>query len=97
MSKVTTRSYVTISDGKGAATQGTVKISEKSTIQGQTRDFPIVVCMAGTTAQRPAAGDSDMPAGGAPSAHLFLDTSLGYIIVSNGQGGWHNPATGAKV
>jgi hypothetical protein len=42
----------------------------------------------GTTSQRPT---------GAESGETFVDTTVGYMIVSDGQGNWHNPITGAVV
>lgn len=34
---------------------------------------------------------------GAASGEYYVDTTLGYAIVADGMGVWHNPVTGAVV
>ena len=91
------RLYQMMSNGKGAAVVGAVKLLDGSSVQANQRDFPIQLAdMAGTTAQRPKAGDPDFPIG-LPAGIHYLDTTLAYIVVSDGTGLWRNPATGAAV
>jgi hypothetical protein len=52
------------------------------------------VCRVGTTAERPTTSAQEpSPAG---ISMLFLDTTLGYVIVFDGVA-WRNPMTGAVV
>jgi hypothetical protein len=60
------------------------------------------VALSGPTSARPKAGAGDMPpaygnAGALQAGILFLDTTLGYIVVSDGTGAWRNPNSGASV
>lgn len=109
--KVVARSYLVMSpatavvapsssgkgDGKSASSVGSFKIIEKSQVQANSRDYPNPICLAGTTAQRPLAGDIDMPAGGPTAGSFYYDSSLSVIVVADGQNGWRNPATGALI
>lgn len=96
------RNYLVIAvppvSGKAAPASklGGFTIAEKSTVQGQSRDY-MQCCLAGTTAQRPMPGDNDMPALGAPAGVPYYDTTLTYVIFSDGAGGWRNPANGNLV
>jgi hypothetical protein len=80
----------------GVVAAGTVMLATPHEAQAHSRDYPITICLTGTTAQRPQAGDPDFSIG-LPGGVLYLDTTLGYIIVSDGTGLWRNPATGASV
>lgn len=53
--------------------------------------------MSGPTASRPQATDADFGARGVQAGIFYLDTTLGYVVVSNGAGGWVNPYSGAVV
>jgi hypothetical protein len=57
------------------------------------------LCLSGPTSARPNGSDGDFPAaaGNLQAGILFLDTTLGYIITSDGSGGWRNPNSGAAV
>jgi hypothetical protein len=90
------RLYQMMSNGQGAVALGTVKIMDAPTAQLNQRDYPIQIGLAGTTAQRPKAGDPDFPVG-MPAGLPYLDTTLGYVIHHDGTGAWRNGATGAKV
>jgi len=87
------RQYQLISNGAGAVAAGQVT---QTASQSPNRDYQIPVCMAGTTLSRPKQGDLDFPIGVQGGIH-YLDTTLGYIVVSDGVGIWRNPATGASV
>lgn len=89
------RQYQMMSAGTGAVAAGTVALLD-GTAQSQFRDYPICIGLAGPTAQRPKAGDPDFLIGVQAGIH-YLDTTLGYIVVSDGTGLWRNPATGASV
>jgi hypothetical protein len=90
------RTYQMMSNGQGAVAAGTVILATPHEAQVHTRDYPIQIALAGTTAQRPQAGDPDFAIGLGAGIH-YLDTTLGYIVVSDGTGLWRNPATGASV
>jgi hypothetical protein len=90
------RQFQLLSNGSGAVAAGQVLICEASAVQANSRNYSISVAMAGTTAQRPKQGDADFPLplqGGI----YYLDTTLGFVIVSDGKGAWRNPFTGALV
>jgi hypothetical protein len=91
------RLYQMMSNGKGAVAAGAVKLLDGSSVQQYQRDYPVQVAdMAGTTGQRPKAGDPDFSIG-LPAGIHYLDTTLAIIVVSDGTGLWRNPATGASV
>lgn len=91
-----TRYYQMMSNGKGAVAAGTVAISDPRTAQQNARDYQVQICLTGTTAQRPKAGDPDFSIG-VQAGIQYLDTSLGYVVVSDGTGAWRNPISGAAV
>ena len=71
---------------------------------GATSDIPqtsaamssqaVSLCMSGTTAQRPKAGDADVINMQAPT--WYIDTTLGKVIVWTGAS-WRDPLTGGVV
>jgi hypothetical protein len=96
------RTFQMMSSGAGDIAIGTVLAYDpRNSLAAQQyqRNYPIAICMCGSTAQRPQGGDGDVVSNqGQPQAGiLFLDTSLGFIVVSDGAGGWRNPATGSAV
>jgi hypothetical protein len=90
------RTYQMMSNGQGAAVSGAVTLATAHHAQANSRDYHIQIGLAGPTTARPVQGDPDFP-GGVPGGILYLDTTLGYIVVSDGTGLWRNPATGASV
>lgn len=94
-----TRNYQMMSAGLGSVALGTVAALDSRSAQLQSRDYPIQICLTGTTAQRPRASDGDLPtpAGQLQAGIHYLDTSLGYIVISDGQGNWRNPSSGSVV
>jgi hypothetical protein len=54
--------------------------------------------LCGPTSARPTPG-ADMPAPGncVQAGIAYLDTTLAYVVVSDGAGNWLNPATGEVV
>lgn len=75
---------------------GTVDAPEQDASHLGANGF-VRICMSGTTAQRPTA--KAISHGGTDQLYegmLYLDTTLGYIIVYDG-GAWRNPASGASV
>jgi hypothetical protein len=97
------RTYLKMSDGTGVVALGTMATLDVVTANQpeNVRDYRIQIGLAGTTAQRPVGGDADMYAangnGQIQAGVQFFDSTLGYIIVADGQGGWRNPASGASV
>ena len=53
------------------------------------------VCLTGTTAQRPAHGDSDYPVG-VPTGLWYYDSTISAYAVWDGAT-WRNPITGSAV
>jgi len=96
-----TRSYQKMSDGTGSVAIGTVVTLDAIAAQqaANMRDYKIQIGLAGPTSARPQGGDADVICNqGQPQAGIqYLDTSLGYVIIADGQGNWRNPATGASV
>jgi hypothetical protein len=69
--------------------------SDANALEGQ--NF-LRIGWVGPTASRPKAADlefSSTPA--AMKGFRYIDTTLGYEIVCDGAGIWHNPVTGAAV
>lgn len=93
------RTYQMMSAGIGTVALGTVSALDPKTAQLMSHDYPIGICMCGPTSARPQAGDPDIPCpNGQPQGGIyFLDVTLGFIVVADGQGGWRNPASGASV
>jgi hypothetical protein len=95
------RLYQKMSDGTGVVAVGTVVTLDAIAAQqaANMRDYKIQIGLAGPTSARPQGGDADVICNqGQPVAGInFLDTTLGYIVISDGQGGWRNPSTGASV
>jgi hypothetical protein len=90
------RTYRFLSAPGSAAAPGTTYDLDPATAQRTPGIFQ--VCMSGPTSTRPKLGDPDMPSGGQGQANVhFLDTTLGYIVVSDGAGNWRNPYSGAAV
>jgi hypothetical protein len=93
------RTYRCLSAPGAAAVPGTTYDLDPVSAQRQPGIFQ--VAMSGATSARPKAGDPDMPnsnSGALPAGLFFLDTTLGYIVVSDGTpGGWRNPNTGGSV
>lgn len=87
-----------MSNGTGAVAAGSIVIVPAGqATQALVRDYPIQIAdMAGTTAQRPQGGDPDFP-GGVPASIDYYDTTLTYVVVSDGTGKWRNPANGNAV
>jgi hypothetical protein len=85
--------------GKGSVAAGTILIEDSNQITSTRQNYKIPICMAGTTAQRPKAGDPDVIAtnGYLQAGIHYLDTTLQYIIVSGENGMWYNPYSGAAV
>jgi hypothetical protein len=81
--------------GKGPTALGTVSDVEQS--QVMETHHVVQLCLSGTTARRPQQGDGDMPGGSVPLGVFYLDTTLNAVIVSDGNGGWRSPITGALV
>jgi hypothetical protein len=90
------RQYQMLSNGSGAVAAGQVLLCEASAVQSKSRDYSVTVGMAGTTAQRPKQGDADFPLP-VQGGITYLDTTLGFVIVSDGNARWRNPLTGALV
>jgi hypothetical protein len=88
------RQYRMMATGNGAIATGTVSDLDAATASQTHHVFQL--CLSGTTAQRPRAGDADFLVG-VPAAIFYLDTTLSAICVSDGKGAWRNPATGAAV
>jgi hypothetical protein len=90
------RQYQLLSNGSGAVAAGAVLLCEASAVQSKSRDYPISVGMAGSTAQRPKFGDADfrLPLQGGIT---YVDTTLAAIVISDGRGNWRNPINGALV
>ena len=95
------RTYQKMSDGTGNVAIGTVATFDTIAAQRQdnARDYKIQIALAGPTSARPQGGDPDVVcSNGQPQAGIqFLDTTLGYVVVSDGSGGWRNPANGNAV
>jgi hypothetical protein len=91
------RNFQMMSTGLGAQTLGTVAAIPSRLAQASSHEFPIQICMTGPTSARPRAGDPDMPCpnGLIQGGVHYLDTTLGYIVISDGSGNWRNPLTGA--
>jgi hypothetical protein len=91
------RFYLMMSNGQGAAAAGATTLVPVGSQQSVSRDYPVQIAdLAGTTAQRPVGGDPDYP-GGVPGSVDYYDTTLTYVVVSDGLGKWRNPATGGAV
>ena len=88
------RQYRVMATGKGAKALGTVSDVEQSVVM--TTHHVHQLCLSGTTAQRPKAGDGDVP-NGVPMGTFYIDTTLNAVVVSDGNAGWRNPITGALV
>lgn len=88
------RTYRMMATGQSVALLGTVSDLDPATAQHTPGVFQ--VCMSGATGARPKAGDPDFQIGVQAGIH-YLDTSLGYIVISDGANGWRNPASGALV
>jgi hypothetical protein len=95
---MTQRYFAMMSNGSGAAAAGAVLIVPAGQMTAaNNRDYPIQIGdLAGTTAQRPQLGDPDYP-GGVPGSIDYYDTTLTYVVVSDGKGNWRNPANGNVV
>jgi hypothetical protein len=91
------RTYQMMSVGAGANALGAIALIDSQDAQRNSREFPISIAMAGPTGARPQVGDPDIPLGPVQGGVLFLDLTLGYIVVSDGAGGWRNPASGSVV
>lgn len=93
-----TRFQLMMSNGQGAVAAGqTQLVPAGAAAQAVIRDYPVQVAdLAGTTAQRPVGGDPDFP-GGIPGSIDYYDTTLTYVVVSDGTGKWRNPANGNAV
>jgi non-canonical (house-cleaning) NTP pyrophosphatase len=89
------RQFQLLSNGSGAVAAGAVLLAEASSVQSHSRDYAVAI-MAGPTTARPQRGDADFSIG-VPGGIHYLDTTLGYIVVSDGTGAWRNPATGAAI
>jgi hypothetical protein len=89
------RQYRMIAGPAAAVAAGTTVDATPQTAGGYPGYFQ--VCLSGPTTARPKAGDPDMPATMLPAGILFLDTTLAYVVVSDGTGAWRNPSTGASV
>jgi hypothetical protein len=90
------RQFQLLSNGSGAVAAGAVLLAEASSVQSHSRDYPISIAMAGPTTARPKRGDADFLVG-VPGEVCYLDTTLGYVVVSDGTGAWRNPVSGASV
>ncbi len=55
--------------------------------------------LSGPTTARPKASDGDIPTpnGSIQAGVAYLDTTLGYVVVSDGNGAWRNPNSGSVV
>jgi hypothetical protein len=91
------RYFAMMSNGSGAAAAGAIQIVPAGSQQSIVRDYPIQIAdLAGTTAQRPVGGDPDYPSG-VPGSIDYYDSTLTYVVVSDGLGKWRNPANGNVV
>jgi len=88
------RNYLMMSTGKGAATTGSTSALTRAA--AQTTPHVFQCCLTGTTAQRPVKGDNDFP-GGVPAGVPYYDSTLTYVVFSDGTGLWRNPANGNAV
>jgi len=88
------RTYRMLSTGKGAVAAGTVMDLDQRTAQLTPAIFQ--VCLSGTTAQRPKAGDADFSMG-VQAGIFYLDTTLTKVIVSDGNNLWRDPTSGSAV
>ena len=91
---MTVRNHLMMATGKGGNATGSVAAIERSSAVAL-NGF-ISLCLTGSTAQRPALGDNDFP-GGVPAAIPYFDSTLGYVVFSDGTGRWRNPANGNAV
>jgi hypothetical protein len=90
-----------MSDGTGVIALGAVATFDAVTANQleNVRDYKIQIGLAGPTSARPQGSDADVISNqGQPQAGIqYLDTTLGYVIVADGQGNWRNPSTGSAV
>lgn len=95
------RLYQKMSDGTGVVAVGAVVTLDAIAAQqpANMRDYKIQIGLAGPTSARPQGGDADVLCNqGQPQAGIqYLDTTLGYLVIADGQGNWRNPATGSAV
>jgi hypothetical protein len=95
------RLYLKMSDGTGNVAIGTVATFDVPTANQQenVRDYKVQIALTGTTAQRPLGTDPDMYSnnGQLQPGVQYFDSTLGYVIVSDGSGLWRNPANGDSV